>query len=447
MVNEIEQLQSNITNIWHELENFKNKINSRIWKKIDIQEIEEEKNRIIEKVKKLQEEIQNEFNKHWVNLDEESRTKLEEARVNLDNFTNEINLSLDWLHKSITNKLKDKNTLIWLWSFSLAWILARLWFKKYKKKEKGQGNQEWKKKKNFWKKLWNGLWAIIAIVLSWIWINWIWTESWWWGKKNKNSSENKSDQTSWKWDNKKSNWDNLKNNTNVNEWENKPKETNPNDGTSTNNWDGVTKSSKTDLEKEKELDEKRENVESSIVTNTTINYLKARLVIKLFWDKTYKLLDDKTEQKVRDILNAYLNKYPILKMNRDRKMKLEITNKTEFASMVSKLRETMVDSLPTVVKWGFKSLSDYKNANSKLSDINKSLPNLSAREYEEIIFWYVGWVVKDIVKIKKWTMTLEWYYNDISKIFPNKNSKKVKEDLLASGQLVKDMKDMRYPLA
>jgi hypothetical protein len=38
----------------------------------------------------------------------------------------------------------------------------------------------------------------------------------------------------------------------------------------------------------------------------------------------FDLLNKKTEQKVREILNDYLKKYPLLKKNTDGKIQLEI---------------------------------------------------------------------------------------------------------------------------
>jgi hypothetical protein len=105
--------------------------------------------------------------------------------------------------------------------------------------------------------------------------------------------------------------------------------------------------------------------------------------------KTYNLVNDKTEVKIRSVFNNYFNKYPLLKINNDKKMKFEIGNKKEFAKMISNLWGTMQDSLPSIAKPIFKTLPVYKKANNILSDINKSLPNLDANDYKSIVFSYI----------------------------------------------------------
>lgn len=185
----------------------------------------------------------------------------------------------------------------------------------------------------------------------------------------------------------------------------------------------------------------REGVDASTLTNSAIKYIKAKAKVPLEVDmplvgkvgKVVDLLDSKTEKKVRNILFNHFSKYPLLKKNNESKMKLEIWNKAEFGSMISSLRTTMVDSLPAWASGAFKLLPFYKKANNILSNINKSLPNLEADEYEEIIFWYIWWVVKDAVSNKWWKITVEEYYKDISEYYPSKNSTQVSNDLLASG--------------
>ncbi len=178
--------------------------------------------------------------------------------------------------------------------------------------------------------------------------------------------------------------------------------------------------------------ENKEIAESSTVTNAAIEYMKSKSKFKIM-GMEFDLLNKKTEQKVREILNDYLKKYPLLKKNTDGKIQLEIWNKTEFAKMVSNLRTTIINSMNSFMRKGFEQTDVYKKANNILSDINKSLPNLDANDYKSIVFSYIWWVVKEAVKTEWWKMTLEDYYNDISRYYPNKNANQVSKDLAESG--------------
>lgn len=186
-----------------------------------------------------------------------------------------------------------------------------------------------------------------------------------------------------------------------------------------------------DTEKEKKAKGK-EVSESLIVTDAAIKYMKSKLKFEVL-GKDIKLLNEKTERKVRNILNDYLKKYPLLKKKENGKMQFEIWDKKEFAEMVSSLRTTMINSIPRWLKQAFSRTDIYKKANNILSNVNKSLPNLDANEYESIIFWWIWWVIKEVVKAVWWKMTLEDYYNDISTYYPNKNATQVSKDLAESG--------------
>lgn len=200
-----------------------------------------------------------------------------------------------------------------------------------------------------------------------------------------------------------------------------------------NNWDNNWEWGKDSNQTWNETSEALQPVAASVVSNAAIDYLNKEVSVIS--------LDDNTKSKIKNTLNSYFERYPILKKNKDNIMTLEIWNKTEFSKTIKQLRNDIYSWLSLLKKWGAKLF-----VGNKLNNIDNTLQNISSEWYKEIVFKYFWWIIKNAVKSENWNMTVQTYYDAISKSYPNKYANNIAKDLASSGQANKDIKDMRYPL-
>jgi len=182
------------------------------------------------------------------------------------------------------------------------------------------------------------------------------------------------------------------------------------------------------------LPENFKSIDPSIICQATVDCLDNAMKEK------HILLDDETKNKVEASLNNYLQSYPLLKIDENGKMVIEIKNKLAFSKIVKQLRNDVLSWL-----WVITELTAKGIVGNKMDDINKTLTEMDSKSYENIIFQYFGWIVRNAVVAWNWTMTVQEYYDGISRYYPNKNNKKISSDILASGQADLDIKDMKYP--
>ena len=174
-------------------------------------------------------------------------------------------------------------------------------------------------------------------------------------------------------------------------------------------------------------------VDSSVISEAVINYIDSNV--------NFVELNDDMKKRIKTRMNKYLKSYPILKKDKDNHITLEIGNKTEFSSMVKDLWNIVL-SWMTREKRGAAILI----FGNWIGDLDKSMKNLDSDKYEKLIFNYFWWIIKGIVKSEWWNLSVQEYYDSISKYYPNKNADKISSDLATSGQSNKDIKDMKYPL-
>lgn len=179
-------------------------------------------------------------------------------------------------------------------------------------------------------------------------------------------------------------------------------------------------------------------VSAAVVTQATMDFL----------DKNVKQLslDEKTKNKLKENMNKYFEAYPILKKDKDNNMKFQIENKAEFSKMVKQSWNDILDWLPWYKSNPLKAALKVVTKGG-LDNIDETVKNLNVKYYENIIFKYVWWVVKDVAKREKWNIKLQDFYESISKTYTNKNASTVAKDLAASWQADKDMNEYKYPFA
>lgn len=173
-------------------------------------------------------------------------------------------------------------------------------------------------------------------------------------------------------------------------------------------------------------------VSANVISQAAIDYIDEEV--------TAFSLNVATKNKVKTTLNRYFSSYPLLKKWKDNKIVFEIGNKNEFWKTIKQLWNDINPQL-----WFIARNAAQMFLGSKLDNIDKTMNDLDTKAYEDVIFDYFWWVVRRAVQREWWTMTVQTYYDGISKAYPNKNASQVADHLRR--QANKDIKDLTYPLA
>ena len=239
--------------------------------------------------------------------------------------------------------------------------------------------------------------------------------------------------TTWKWNPKDAfNWkkDNSENpdgnnNTPENETPNNntPENETPNNNTPEENEEPAPDSDNNSWEENAEV---FEATNANTFSNAAINALNEA-----------KSFDTQTKNKIRTTLNTYLQEHPILKKSANGHMVFEIGNKTKFSNTLKKVWNDVLSWLNMIERWLAKAIFGWK-----LDNIDSTMRWLKAKDYENVVFKYLWWIVKETVKAENWSMTVQEFYDSIKKYYPNNNASTIEAHLAQSGQLNKDIKDM-----
>ena len=150
-----------------------------------------------------------------------------------------------------------------------------------------------------------------------------------------------------------------------------------------------------------------------------------------------KSFDNETKNKIKTTLDAYLQAHPILKKSADWHMIFEIGDKTEFSNTINQVWKHVLSWLNMVERWLAKTLFGWK-----LDNLDKTMRELSANDYKNVVFKYLWGIVKEAVQTENWTMTVQEFYNSFKKYYPNNDANILETYLTESGQADKDIKDM-----
>ena len=178
-------------------------------------------------------------------------------------------------------------------------------------------------------------------------------------------------------------------------------------------------------------------INSSVITQATINFLEN--------DTKWLTLKDEIKNKIKNNMNKYLASYPLLKKDKNNNMKFEVLNKNEFSKMIKQTWDDILAWMPwlkrNALKWALNIATK-----SGLDNIDETVRNLSAKNYELVVFRNIWWVVQKVVRQEWWKLKLSDYYTSISKTYPNKNASVVERHLASSWQTNSDISNMRYPM-
>ena len=122
-------------------------------------------------------------------------------------------------------------------------------------------------------------------------------------------------------------------------------------------------------------------------------------------------------------------------------------DKREFSRVVKQLVNLIIDDMPFLVKkvWIPLYFGWNDRLQEKLDNLWNTVMNMKEKQYKDVIFDYVWWIVKRVAKSVNWKMTVGQYYNDVSGYFPNKNLSSISQELIRTWIWNQDIKYMEYP--
>lgn len=438
----IEQLDEDVQHIKDDLNKLMNSVSSQ----------EEKQEKIIE-IRNKANETKNQLEKEILTLNDEEKEK---AQVLLDYLNEIINFELSLtVTQQSNNESWNKNW--WSWEKQESWETEN-------KEEKWL--RKWRNWLSDWQKKWIRIWWW---VISWLWIWKLGKRIFGWKKEKNEKKEKKSfwerpigkflkwtwvwtavyyvshGITTWKWnikeafnrkkdtDNNPSEGEQNHNNENKNSTETET----PTENMEWNsNWNENQNNSWNDNQKnswdESQNNSENENIETFDAINAD-SFSNAAIATL----NNAKSFNAATTNKIKTTLNNYLQTNPLLKKSANGHMVFEISDKTKFSNTIKQVWADALSWLNMIERWLAKAIFWWK-----LDDINKTMRELSPKEYKNVVFKYLWWIVKDMVKAENWTMTVKEFYDSVKKCYPNKNANAIESALINSGQANIDIKNM-----
>ena len=182
-----------------------------------------------------------------------------------------------------------------------------------------------------------------------------------------------------------------------------------------------------------------ESVDPKLVVDATLDYFKEDV-------KAYKLSPE-AKKKLVWALNSYLVAHPILKIWSEWEMFFVIDNKKAFLQLVKQFAGIVIDDMPFLVRkvaiplfFGW-----VDGIQRSLNNLDSTVMNMKEKQYKDVIFDYIWWIVKRVVISLNWNMKVWDYYDEITGYYPNKNSWKIMRELEESWLSELDMKNLKYP--
>lgn len=180
-------------------------------------------------------------------------------------------------------------------------------------------------------------------------------------------------------------------------------------------------------------------IDANVITNAALSY----------FDEEVKLysLKWKSRERVVSILNSYLFAHPVLVVWDQWGMNFVISNKEEFCRMVKEIVNVIINDMPFLVRkvWVALFFGWNDKLQEKLDNLENTIFTMKEKQYKDIVFDYIWWIVKRVEKSVGWKMTVKQYYDDLSKYFPNKNSANISQELFKTWKWNVDIKYMNYP--
>lgn len=180
------------------------------------------------------------------------------------------------------------------------------------------------------------------------------------------------------------------------------------------------------------------SVSPRIITKAVLDYFDEEVEI-------YKLSPE-AKQQIRLILNSYFSSHNVFDIDINWNMKFVMDDKKEFALMAKKVLNVVIENMPFLVRKVIIPLFLWWNdeIQKKLDNLDATMMNMNEKQYKSMVLDYIAWIARRVVVDVDWKFTVWEYYWDISSYYPNKNWKRILEELKNSNQINLDIRNYKY---
>jgi len=180
-------------------------------------------------------------------------------------------------------------------------------------------------------------------------------------------------------------------------------------------------------------------IDYRIVTDAALSYFDDE--VKMF------KLSKEAKDEIVSILYSYLSTHPVLMMDNGWRVEFVIDNKREFSNMVKQFSNVIIGDMPFFIRkviipvlFGGNDALQYK-----LNNLDGTVMNMKEKQYKDVVFDYLAWIIKRVVVSVNWNMMVWDYYNKVVNYYPNKHSAKIMNDLDKLWLKNQDIKNLKYP--
>ena len=180
-------------------------------------------------------------------------------------------------------------------------------------------------------------------------------------------------------------------------------------------------------------------VDPKVIDNAVMNYFDEE--VKMF------KISQKAKDRISLLLSNYLSTHSILKVWSDWNMIFEIDNKRDFSLMVKQFVNIILDDMPFLVRKVIIPLFLWWNdaIQKKLDNLDTTAYEMKEKQYKDVVFDNVAWIVKRVAISIKWNMKIGKFYDSVSSYYPNQNSNSIRMELDRLWLKDQDIKNLRYP--
>jgi len=168
-----------------------------------------------------------------------------------------------------------------------------------------------------------------------------------------------------------------------------------------------------------------------------------------YFDEEVKMFKVSKEAKnqISILLSDYLSKHSILKIWSDGNLIFEIDDKKAFSWMLKQFVNIILDDMPFLVRKVIIPLFlwSHSTIQQKLDNLDFTVMNMKEKQYKDIVFDNVAWIVKRVAITVKWNMKIGKFYDRVDNYYPNKNSNKIRMELDKLWLKDQDIKNLKYP--